>query len=484
MAEREAAVDFRALRGLGGEVGLQFFEGVDLARVGRAVGLGAGEEVVLDGLQALDHGGDEFGARDASLLAGVATGDEDGVGREVARADFDAQGDALLDPAPGLVAAADVAVIDRHDDLAVVEALGGELLLERLAIGEDVSLGGVVLIDRADHHVLRGEAGRSHEAVVVGVRHDHAADEAGGHAPRGRVRVLLGTLLVLELDVAGLGEVLAEVVRGAGLEGLAILHHRFDAERVDGAGETFALGLTALDDRHRHVVLGEVGIHLEHLVGLLDGLGFGRVDGMAFLPEELGGAEEEARAHLPADDVGPLIDEDREVAVGLHPLGVSLADDGLGSRADDERLFELTGGDELAIRSGFEARVGDDGAFLGEAVDVRGFLLDVADRDEEREVGVHVAGLLEHRVEVAVDVLPEGVTPRLDHHATTDRAVLGQVGVLDHLQIPLGIVILAGRGDGGLRFGGGLLGHKVSKERRRVEGQEDKRARGRVSTAC
>ena len=128
--------------------------------------------------------------------------------------------------------------------------------------------------------------------------------------------------------------------------------------------------------------------------------------------------------------------------------------------------------------------MGDDGALLGETIDMRGFLLDVADRDEEREVGVHVAGLLEHRVEVAVDVLPERVTPRLDHHATADRAVLGQVGVLDHLQIPLGVVFLAGRGDGGLRFGGGLLGHKVSKEGRRVEGQDGFFFPGRVSTAC
>jgi hypothetical protein len=44
--------------------------------------------------------------------------------------------------------------------------------------------------------------------------------------------------------------------------------------------------------------------------------------------------------------------------------------------------------------------------------------------------------------------------------------------MLDHLEVPLRIVILAGRGDGGLRFGGGLLGHKVSKEGRMEEGQE------------
>ena len=205
---------------------------------------------------------------------------------------------------------------------------------------------------------------------------------------------------------------------------------------------------------------------------------------VAFLPEELGGAKEEARAHLPADDIGPLVDQDWQIAVGLDPLRISLADDRLGSRADDERLFEFAGGDELTIGAHLEARVGDDRTFLGKTIDVGGFLLNVANRDEEREISVHMAGLLEHLVEVAVDIFPEGVAPRLNHHATADRAVLGQVGVLDHLKIPFGIVFLAGRGDGGLRFGGGLLGHEGTKEARDAEGQDGFSPLGRVSTAC
>ena len=365
-----------------------------------------------------------------------------------------------------------------------MEALGGEFLLERLAILEDLRLGGVVLVNRHDDHVLRREARRSDKAIIIRMRHDHAADEAGRDAPRRGVGILLSGVLVLETDVTRLGEVLTEVVRGAGLQGLAVLHHRFDAKGIDGAWEAFAFGLAALDDRHRHVVFREVGIDLEHLVRLFDSFGFRRMDGVAFLPEELGGAKEEARAHFPADDVSPLVDEDREVAIRLHPLRVSFANDGLRGRSDDERLLELARRDEFAIRAGFEARVGDDGTFLGEAIDVRGFLLNVANRNEEREVGVHMAGLLEHRVEVALDVLPEGVAPRLDDHAAADGAILGQVGVLDDLEVPLRVVFGAGRRDGGLGLGGRLLGHGLSKEGRNAEGQDGFLFRGRVSTAC
>ena len=56
-------------------------------------------------------------------------------------------------------------------------------------------------------------------------------------------------------------------------------------------------------------------------------------------------------------------------------------------------------GAQAAGAIGLEAVMGDDGAFLGEALDVRGLLRQVAERDEEREIGVAMAGGLEHAVE-------------------------------------------------------------------------------------
>ena len=255
---------------------------------------------------------------------------------------------------------------------------------------------------------------------------------------------------VLELDVAGACEVLPEEVRGAGLERFAVLHHGLDAKGVLGPGEAFAVGLAAFDDGHGHVVLGEVGVNVEHAVCFLARLRCGGVDGVAFLPEELGGAQEEPCAHFPAHDVGPLVDEDGEVAVGLHPLGVGFADDGLGGGAHDEGFLELAGGDEPAVRAGFEARVGDDGALFCKPFHVRGLLLDVAAGDEEREVGIGVPRGLEHGVERPLDVFPKRVAPRFDDHAAAHGAVLGEVGGLDNLLIPLRVVLGARWRDGGL----------------------------------
>jgi hypothetical protein len=68
-----------------------------------------------------------------------------------------------------------------------------------------------------------------------------------------------------------------------------------------------------------------------------------------------------------------------------------------------------------------EPVVGDHRALLGEALHVRRLLLEEALGDEEREVGVLVARRLEHAIELALDVLPDGVAPRLDHHAPAHR---------------------------------------------------------------
>mgnify|MGYP003341008918 CR=1 FL=1 len=70
MAQRKATMGFRLLGVLRREVGLELLPGVDLAGVRGAVRLGAGQEVVLDGLQALGDGRDELGARHAGQLGG------------------------------------------------------------------------------------------------------------------------------------------------------------------------------------------------------------------------------------------------------------------------------------------------------------------------------------------------------------------------------------------------------------------------------
>ena len=80
-------------------------------------------------------------------------------------------------------------------------------------------------------------------------------------------------------------------------------------------------------------------------------------------------------------------------------------------------------------RLGLQPVVRDDGALLGEALGHLLFLGEEALGDEQREVGVDVAGVLEHAVEAALHLLPDGVAVRLDDHAAAHVGVLGQPGV-------------------------------------------------------
>ena len=61
-------------------------------------------------------------------------------------------------------------------------------------------------------------------------------------------------------------------------------------------GESLVGGFGAFDDGHGHDVFGEACVDLVHLLGFFEGLGFGGVCGVAFLPEKFGGAKEQAGA--------------------------------------------------------------------------------------------------------------------------------------------------------------------------------------------
>ncbi len=280
--------------------------------------------------------------------------------------------------------------------------------------------------------------GRQHQALVVGMGHDQAADEARAHAPTGLPDVFELPFLVLELHVEGLAEVLAQVVAGAGLQRQAVLHHGLDGVAAQRAGELFGSRLHALDHRHGHDVFGHLGVDIEHAQHFFQRFLVGGVGGVAFLPEEFGGAQEQARAQLPAHHVGPLVDQQRQVAPALNPAREEMADDGLRGGPDDVRLFQfLAAGD------------GHHGQFGRETLHVLGLFAQEALRNQQREIGILVAGGLEAAVELLLEALPDGVAVGLDDHAALDDfGGLRHVSLEDNVLVP-GSEILGARGDGG-----------------------------------
>ena len=60
---------------------------------------------------------------------------------------------------------------------------------------------------------------------------------------------------------------------------------------------------------------------------------------VALLPKEFRRTKEQPRAHLPAHHIGPLVDQQRQVAMALDPAREGVADDGLRGRAHNQRLL-------------------------------------------------------------------------------------------------------------------------------------------------
>src|SRR5438105_14408346 len=98
-------------------------------------------------------------------------------------------------------------------------------------------------------------------------------------------------------------------MRSAGLDCLPVLSHRLDAKRLDCARKPLALGFLPADNRNRKMIAHEGFIDIEHLLRFLARFSFSFMDGMPFLPEKFSGPQKDAGPHLPADDVGPLVDQ-------------------------------------------------------------------------------------------------------------------------------------------------------------------------------
>ena len=149
------------------------------------------------------------------------------------------------------------------------------------------------------------------------------------------------TVLRLVGDIERARKVIAKIVGGAGLQGAAVLHHRLDGEGSVGTGKALVGRLLARQGGKCQYLFGEVRVDAEHREGKSTSILRCGVGSVAFLPKEFGRAEERARTLLPAHNVAPLVEEQRQIAVGVNPAFVGSPDDGLRGGADDQWLLEL-----------------------------------------------------------------------------------------------------------------------------------------------
>lgn len=138
-----------------------------------------------------------------------------------------------------------------------------------------------------------------------------------------------------------------------------------------------------------------------------------------------------------------MIDQNWQVTIALDPLFVGVPDDRFAGWSNDQGFLEFclwVWDEAFAVGAFGKAVVGDDRALFGEALDVVGLFIEEGLWNEQGEVGILVAGFLDHVVKSSLHILPKGEAMRRDNHASSDWRVVCQICFDDQLVVPVGVV--------------------------------------------
>ena len=160
------------------------------------------------------------------------------------------------------------------------------------------------------------------------------------------------------------------------------------------------------------------------------------MNGMTLLPQKFARTQKRAGGLLPPHDAHPLVIQFRQVAVGLHDVGVVLAEERLAGGTHAQALLQF-----------FVAAVGHPRHFRRKALDVIFLFIEQAFGDEHRHADVLVSRRLEHPVQNMLHQFPNGIAVRTDHHTPFHAGVFDEFRFFDDVGIPLGKILVHG-GDG------------------------------------
>ena len=233
-------------------------------------------------------------------------------------------------------------------------------------------------------------------------------------------------------------------MRSTALESLTVLHHRLNRIGIQRTSETFSLTLHTLYDRDSKPLLSEVSIDTQHGLCLLLSLLTCSVSRVTLLPEELRRAEERTCTHLPTHNITPLVAHQWQIAPRVNPVLISIPDDGLTGRTDNQLFLQLcvrVNLHSIAILCSLQTIVSNHGTLLGESLYVLSLTREEALRNQHWEVSILHTCLLKHLVKLCLNLLPDSIAVWLDNHTTTYGRLLNQVCLYYQVIVPLRVVV-------------------------------------------
>ena len=115
----------------------------------------------------------------------------------------------------------------------------------------------------------------------------------------------------------------------------------------------------------------------------------------------------------------------------MHVAGIEIGKQCFRSRPHTHALLQL-----------LRAAMRHPGNLRRKSLDMILFLLQQALRNQARQVYILNTGLLEPSVQLLLDILPDRVTGRLDHHESLELRISRQLCLFDNVRVPLGEVLL------------------------------------------
>lgn len=119
-------------------------------------------------------------------------------------------------------------------------------------------------------------------------------------------------------------------------------YESFNGSGIQSPREFLFIGFDTLDNGYCEKFFVYTTVESEYIENFGVCFLFCEVCGVTFLPKEFTGSEEGLGVfEFPADDGVPLIEFEREVAVGADPFGVVGVHDGFGGGTDGDGFFEV-----------------------------------------------------------------------------------------------------------------------------------------------
>ena len=151
-------------------------------------------------------------------------------------------------------------------------------------------------------------------------------------------------MLVRVPDVEHLRKILAQVMRGCTLDASTTNRHvQFYSCCVFCTCKALVLTLSAFNNWNCKQLVVNGGVVIEDISYKHVGLIVCCVSSVALLPEELARSNEgRGMFEFPANDVRPLVEQQRQVTIRVDPLCKARVHDGFTRGADSDRLGKFT----------------------------------------------------------------------------------------------------------------------------------------------